>query len=197
MDYARIGVPQFDGENYALWSKRMKTYIQAQGFDVWREIVDGYKALATPPIDKDGKKLEDNDSRAKNAILNGLTKSVYTKVVNCESTKEIWDKPKNIYEGDAKFKGSKLQTFRVKFEQLKMKEDENIASYFLRVDEIVNAIKGLGEEMKETIIVQKVLRSLPMRYDLNISSLEERTYLDTLSMDELHGILTTYEMRIE
>jgi hypothetical protein len=34
-----------------------------------------------------------------------------------------------------------------------------------------------------------------MIFDPNISSLEERTYLDTLSMDELHGILTTYEMR--
>ena len=78
-----------------------------------------------------------------------------------------------------------------------MKEDENIASYFLRFDETVNAIKVMGEEMKETIIFQKVLRSLPMRYDPKISSLEERTDLDTLSMDELHGILTTYEMRTE
>jgi hypothetical protein len=49
-----------------------------------------------------------------------------------------------------------------------MKEDEKITSYFLRVDEMVNAIKGLGEEIKETIIVQKVLRSLPMRYDPKI-----------------------------
>jgi hypothetical protein len=29
-----------------------------------------------------------------------------------------------------------------------MKEDENIAAYFLQVDEIVNAIIGLGEEIK-------------------------------------------------
>jgi hypothetical protein len=29
-----------------------------------------------------------------------------------------------------------------------MKEDENIAAYFLRVDETVNAIIGLREEMK-------------------------------------------------
>jgi len=51
--------------------------------------------------------------------------------------------------------------------------------------------------MKEPIIVQKVLSYLPMRYDPKISSLEERVDLATLSMDELHGILTTYEMRIE
>ena len=41
-----------------------------------------------------------------------------------------------------------------------MKEDEYIAAYFLQVDEIVNAIIGLGEEIEESVIVQKVLRSL-------------------------------------
>jgi hypothetical protein len=34
-----------------------------------------------------------------------------------------------------------------------MKEDENITTYFLRVDEIVNVIKGLGETIKEFVIV--------------------------------------------
>jgi uncharacterized coiled-coil protein SlyX len=61
----------------------------------------------------------------------------------------------------------------------------------------VNGIKGLGDEMKEHVVVQKVLRSLPMRFDSKISALEERVDLDTLTMDELHGILTAYEMRIE
>ena len=78
-----------------------------------------------------------------------------------------------------------------------MKKDENIASYFLRVDEIMNAIIGLGEEIKESIIFQKVLISLPMRYDPKISALEEREDLDSISMDELHGIFTSHEMRTE
>ena len=54
-----------------------------------------------------------------------------------------------------------------------MKEDEDIVSYFLRVDEIVNEIKGLGEEVEQSMIFQKVLRSLPMRFDPKISRLEE------------------------
>jgi hypothetical protein len=52
-----------------------------------------------------------------------------------------------------------------------MKEDENIVAYFLRVDETVNAIMGLGEEINESVIVQKVLRSLPMIFDPKISKL--------------------------
>ena len=78
-----------------------------------------------------------------------------------------------------------------------MKEDEDIAAYFLRVDETVNAIIELGEEIEESVIVQKVPRSLPMRFNPKISSLEERSDLNSISMDELHGIFTAYEMRTE
>jgi hypothetical protein len=78
-----------------------------------------------------------------------------------------------------------------------MKEDENIAAYFLRVDETINAIIGLGEEIEEFVIVQKLLRSLPMRFVPKISALEERADPNSISMDELHGIFTTYEMRTE
>jgi hypothetical protein len=78
-----------------------------------------------------------------------------------------------------------------------MKEDDNIAAYFLQVDETVNAIIGLGEEIEESVIVQKVLRSLPMRFVPKISTLEEREYINSISMDELHGIFTAYEMRTE
>jgi hypothetical protein len=35
-----------------------------------------------------------------------------------------------------------------------------------------------------------------MRYDGNISSIEDRYDLDTLTVDQHHGIFTTYEMRI-
>jgi hypothetical protein len=47
-----------------------------------------------------------------------------------------------------------------------MKEDEDIVTYFLQVDETMNMIKGLGEEFDESIIVQKVLRYLSMRFYL-------------------------------
>jgi hypothetical protein len=76
-------------------------------------------------------KLSQNNSKATNALLNGLSEMVFTKVAHCKSTKDIWDKLQNIYEGDSKFKATKLQTYRGLFEQLKMKEDENIATYFL------------------------------------------------------------------
>ena len=76
-----------------------------------------------------------------------------------------------------------------------MKEEENIAEYLLRVDEIVNAIRGLGGVIKEREVVDKVLRTLPMKYDSKVSTVEERDDLDLMTVDELHGIFTAYEMR--
>ena len=128
------GIPQFDGQKYAFRSRRMKTYIHAHGFEIWQSIVDGYKEPAIPPTSEKVMKLSQNNSKATNSLLNGLGESVYTKLVHCKSAKDIWDKLQNIYEGDSKVKETKIQTYRSQFEQLKMKEDENIAAYFLRVD---------------------------------------------------------------
>jgi hypothetical protein len=125
------GIPQFDGQKYAFWSRRMKTYIQTQGFEIWQSVVDGYKEPTVSLTNERAIKFGQNNSKATNALLNGLCEMVYTKVIHCNSAKEIWDKVQNIYEGDSKVKVAKLQTYRGQFEQLKMKEDENIATYFL------------------------------------------------------------------
>jgi N-acetyl-gamma-glutamylphosphate reductase len=90
-------------------------------------------------------KIGQNNSKDKNALLNGLSETIFTKVSHCKSSKEIWDKFQNIYEGDSKVKATKLQTYRGQFKQLKMKEDKNMTDYFLQVDETINEIIGLGE----------------------------------------------------
>jgi hypothetical protein len=108
----------------------------------------------------------------------------------------MWDKLISSYEGDEKVKDAKLQTHRLKFEQPKMNEDETVSKYFLRVEELVNSMKGLGEKIEDTFLVQNILRSLPDRFNPKVSSIEELIDLKTLSIDQLLGTLTTYEMRI-
>ena len=78
-------------------------------------MLDGHKEPNDPLIEKCGNKVEENNSRATSALLNGLTKSIYTKVMYCDSAKDIWVKLKNIYEGDEKVKEAKFQIFRAKF----------------------------------------------------------------------------------
>ena len=87
----------------------------------------------------------------------------------------MWDTLENIHEGDRKVKTAKLQIYRVEFENLKMNDDEDVGSFFLRVAEIVNNMKALGETMLESIIVQNILRSLPSRFNPKVFAIEETT----------------------
>ena len=64
------------------------------------------------------------------------------------TTKDIWGNIIQIYEGDTKVKSAKLQTFKFQYETLRMHSDENIASFFLRTDYIINSMGNIGDEVK-------------------------------------------------
>jgi hypothetical protein len=83
------GIPQFDGQKYDFVRIRMKTYIYEQRFQVCQSIVDGYTTPTVPPRNDKVVKLSENNSKAKNAILNGLSDMLFTKVSYCKSAKEI------------------------------------------------------------------------------------------------------------
>ena len=112
-----------------------------------------------------------------------------------KSAKEIWDKIVLSYEGDDQVKHAKLQTLRIQYEIIKLYNDESVANYFLRVDEIFNCVKKFGEEIKEVVVVEKVLRSLSPRFESKVSAIEEKENLQHLKMSQLHGIVTAYEIR--
>jgi hypothetical protein len=76
----------------------------------WIIIVDGYTILEVPPTNDKVVKFSQNNSKATNALMNGLSEMIFTKVSHCKYAKEIWDKLQNIYEGDSKVKAAKLQT---------------------------------------------------------------------------------------
>ena len=76
--------PLFTGVNFSYWSVRMRCYLMSLGWNVWE---------ATE------KEHNIGNAKALNSILNGLTDSVFTKVMQCTSAKQAWDKLKIIYEG--------------------------------------------------------------------------------------------------
>lgn len=135
----------------------METYLSSLGFDVWMSVKNGYTIPSVPPIDLNAKKEYENNAKAKHAILSGLFDNEFVKVMHCSSTKETWDKLHRLFEGDVKVKEAKLQTLRGHLEGLKMKDEEKIADYLQRVDEIVNTIKGLGEEYLMKLLSKRYL----------------------------------------
>ena len=111
------------------------------------------------------------------------------------TAKEIWDKIILRYEGDTKVKITKLQTLRIQYEKLRMHNEESIASFFLRLDDIVNRMRNMGETITDTTLLEKVLRSLTPKFMSKVFAIEEKQDLQTLTIVQLHGIMTACEMR--
>ena len=65
-----------------------------------------------------------------------------------------------------------LQTLRREFETLVTKGDES--RVFCRVSVIINQMNTYGESVTDQKVVEKVLRSLPAKFDHAYSSLEAR-----------------------
>jgi hypothetical protein len=97
-------------------------------------------------------KIEFNfNTKAMNAILSGLAEKEFVKFMHLESAKEMWEKIITNYEVNEKVMDAKLQTYRLQFQQLKMKDDETIEKYFPIIEKIVNAMKGPGEKLTKPL----------------------------------------------
>ncbi|KAG8485225.1 hypothetical protein CXB51_021362 [Gossypium anomalum] len=76
-----------------------------------------------------------------------------------------------------------------------MKEEETVKKYSDRIMAVVNSIRLLGEQFDEARIVEKVLSTLPERYEAKISSLEDSRDLTNISLTELINVLYAQEQR--
>ena len=94
----------------------MRSYIISIELYVWLSVTTRYTHPKTPPTDLEGIQHFGYNAKDVNAILVGLTRPVFAKVMHCKTTNKIWDILQTIYEGDTKVKRAKLQTFKFKLE---------------------------------------------------------------------------------
>ncbi|CAM8934298.1 unnamed protein product [Rhodiola kirilowii] len=78
-----------------------------------------------------------------------------------------------------------------------MKDSETIPEFYARVLDLSNKAATLGKPIDGERMANKVLRSLPPRFAMKVTAIEEMHDISTLKLDELMGSLRTYEMNHE
>lgn len=96
---------------------------------------------------------------------------------------------------NARVKRSLLQTLGRDFEVLEMKVGETITDYFARVMTIANKMRSNGEQMRDVIIVEKILRTLTENFNYVVVSIEESKDIDSITSDELQSSLLVHEQK--
>ncbi|TXG67366.1 hypothetical protein EZV62_008641 [Acer yangbiense] len=135
------------------------------------------------------------DVMALSKIQNGVIATIFPRIMRATTAKQAWEILEREFQGDSKAKVIKLQTFRREFENLKMKESESVKEYFSRVIGVVNHMRTLGEDVTNQKVVEKILISLPEKYEHIVAAIEESKDLTTLSVEQLMGSLESHEQR--
>jgi ferritin-like metal-binding protein YciE len=131
--------------------------------------------------------------KALTCLHNAASEEIFTRIMACKSAKETWDKLKAEFHGDEKSRKMQVLNLRRQFEGLKMKETETIKDFSSQISKLVNQVRLLGEDFPDSRIVEKVLVSLPEKFEHKICSLEDSKDFSEMSLEELINALQAVE----
>ena len=85
--------PHFDGNNYAYWKVRMKSFLKSIDERVWNSIEYGWEKPTTPVSEwqTSQKEVAVSDSKAMNAIFNAVSMKEFKRIFNVEVTHTAWN----------------------------------------------------------------------------------------------------------
>ena len=122
---AEANPPRFDGTNYSLWAMRMRFYMK--GLHLWNhtqgEVV--VPELTGNPTVAAIKRHEDMLARANRAVStlhSAMSDAILSRLLSCETAKEIWDKLKAEFEGDDCSKELQVLNLKAEFETMEMQD---------------------------------------------------------------------------
>ena len=116
--------------------------------------------------------------------------------MDLETPKQVWDKLQGEFEGSDKVKTVRLLTLKREFELMKMKDDESVKDYSGRLMDVVNQMRLLGEAFTDQKVVEKIMISVPQKFEVKISAIEESCDLQSLTIAELTSKLHAQEQRV-
>jgi len=67
----------------------------------------------------------------------------------------------------------------------------------MNVLDISNSFDSLGEKLSDEKLVRKILRSLPKRFDMKVTDIEEAQDISNMQVDELIGSLHNLELVVD
>jgi hypothetical protein len=95
--------PYFDGEDYCMWSDKMRHGLTSLHESIWDIVEFGTQVPHVGDKDYDSDEaaqIRHFNSQATSILLASLCREEYNKVQGLKNTKEIWDVLKTAHEGD-------------------------------------------------------------------------------------------------
>ncbi|KAG6534413.1 hypothetical protein ZIOFF_008299 [Zingiber officinale] len=155
----------------------MSTHLKAQ--NLWSSIDPGLS-------EGDVANSQRRDQLVLEQIHQGVDYSIFGMIANAKTTKVAWDILKLTYKGVDRAQKSKLQSLT-----------ESVEQYFSRLTDLVNKMRLYGDKIGDNVIVEKILRTIPLKYDHVVASIQESHDIEPLTIAKLKSMIESHIDRIE
>jgi hypothetical protein len=166
-----------------------------KSIDVWQIVESGWTKPEDTTVEltvaQTSARL--SNDKALHALCQALSPSEFARISNYESTQEAWQILEITYEGTKIVKSAKVQMLISKLEEIKMLEDETFNEFYIRIRDLRNSMVSLEKNVSDVNLIKRILRSLPKRFRINVTTIEESKDLESKRIEELVGSLQIYE----
>jgi hypothetical protein len=193
--------PYFDGEDYCMWSDKMRHHLTSLHKSIW-DIVE-YGAQVPKVGDKDydsdeAAQIRHFNSQATSILLAFLCGEEYNKVQGLKSAKEIWDVLKTAHEGDEVTKITKHETIEGELGQFVLNKGEEPQAMYNRLKTMVNQVHNLrSTKWDDHEMVKVILRSLVFCNPTQVQLIRGDPRYKLMSPEEVIGKFVSFELMIK
>ncbi|CAH0731841.1 unnamed protein product, partial [Brenthis ino] len=169
--------------NWMSWKFQIRVILKAQGIF---GVVNG-----SDLNDGKDKKWQTRDAKAQSIIVTRLNNKNILQVSNCETAQQIWEKLCSIYESKSE---TSLHILQQKFFESQYIKNEEISLYIAKLEELANRINQAGGNIPESMLITKIISSLPENFRHFISAWDSVPMADR-KLSELISRLMLEEQR--
>jgi hypothetical protein len=193
--------PYFDGEDYSMWSDKMRHHLTSLHKSIW-DIVE-YGAQVPKVGDKDydsdeADQIRHFNSQATTILLASLCREEYNKVQGLKTAKEIWDVLKTAHEGDEVTKITKKEMIEGELGRFVLNQGEEPQAMYNWLKTLVNQVRNLGStKWNDHEMVKVILRSLVFRNPTQVQLIHGDPRYKLMSLEEVIGKFVSFGLMVK
>jgi hypothetical protein len=193
--------PMFDGEDYNMWSDKMRHHLTSLHTSIWDVVEIGVQVPSPGDEDYDLDEVAQIwhfNSQATTILLASLSREEYNKVQGLKSAKKIWDVLKTAHEGDEVTKITKRETIEGELGRFMLNQGEDPQAVYNRLKTLVNQVRNLGStKWDDHEMVKVILRSLVFLNPTQVQLICGDPRYKLMSPEEVIGKFVSFELMIK
>jgi hypothetical protein len=193
--------PMFDGEDYNMWSDKMRHHLTSLHTSIWDVVEIGVQVPSPGDEDYDSDEvaqIRHFNSQATTILLASQSREEYNKVQGLKSAKEIWDVLKTAHEGDEVTKITKRETIEGELGRFRLNQGEDPQAIYNRLKTLVNQVRNLGStKWDDHEMVKVILRSLVFLNPTQVQLIRGNPRYTLMTPEEVIGNFVSFELMIK